>query len=232
MASFKKLSKIYFQNPISNSFVLFIYFACLGVYAGSLVTKYSVDNDNDTDLMKLILVSVNILGFILISFGRHINLYQVFRLKVILYSIYAVLLAGVVVNYTIMVIRFRHPDEPDLEPFGFNVDSLTLAMTLLNDFMFLMVYIFFTSRKVLMLTVMLIVMEAIVFGVSFTLGSDNVIDTINLSATMLTLLFSIVFWTGETILETPRNRFRHFYEDVDMQALNPSHSNQSDKSLA
>ncbi|KAG0007459.1 hypothetical protein BGZ80_004638, partial [Entomortierella chlamydospora] len=189
------------------------------IYIGSICAKFITDNDDDTDLMKLILVTVNILGFVLISFGRHINLYKVFRLKIILIVIYLVLLAGIVMNYNIMVIRFRDPDNQT--PYNFNVDNLTLAMTLLSDFMFLMVYIFFTSRKILMLTVVLIVLEAVVFGVSFTLGSDDVIDTVNLSTSMITLLFSIVFWSGETVLSTPRNRFRHFYEDLDMQNLNP-----------
>ncbi|KAF9165209.1 hypothetical protein BGX21_010185 [Mortierella sp. AD011] len=219
MSHLKKLSKIFFENPIINSFIIFIFIACLGIYIGSICAKFITDNDDDTDLMKLILVTVNILGFVLISFGRHINLYKVFRLKIILVVIYLVLLAGLVMNYNIMVIRFRDPDNQT--PYNFNVDNLTLAMTLLSDFMFLMVYIFFHSRKILMLTVVLIVLEAVVFGVSFTLGSDDVIDIVNLSTSMITLLFSIVFWSGETILSTPRNRFRHFYEDLDMQNLNP-----------
>ncbi|KAF8939565.1 hypothetical protein EDD21DRAFT_374140 [Dissophora ornata] len=219
MTSFKKLSKIFREQPIINSFIVFIFVACLGIYIGSICAKYITDNDNDTDLLKLILVSVNIIGFVLISLGRHINLYRVFRLKIILFVIYTVLLAGIVMNYNIMAIRFRNPD--DETPYNFNVDSLTLAMTLLSDFMFLMVYVFFTSRKILMLTVGLIALEIVVFGVSFTLGSDDVIDTVNLTTSLITLFMSIVFWTGETVLESPRNRFRHFYEDVDMQNLNP-----------
>lgn len=229
MSSFKKLSKIFFEQPIINAFIVFIFIACLGIYIGSICAKFITDNDDDTDLMKLILVSVNILGFVLISFGRHINLYKVFRLKIILVAIYVALLAGVAMNYNVMVIRFRNP--ADQTPYNFNVDYLTLAMTLLSDIMFLMVYVFFTSRKILLLTVVLITLEVVVFGVSFTLGSDDVIDTVNLSTSMITLLFSIVFWSGETILETPRNRFRHFYEDVDMQDLNPESGLHADKSL-
>ncbi|KAF8986352.1 hypothetical protein BGZ46_005537 [Entomortierella lignicola] len=217
MWTIKKLSKIFLENPISNSFIVFIFTACLGIFIGSICAKFITDNDNDTDLMKLVLVSVNVLGFVVISFGRHINLYKVFKLKIILIIIYLVLLAGVVMNYNIMAIRFRDPD--DETPYNFNVDYLTLAMTLLSDFMYLMVYIFFTSRKILLFTVALILLEAVVFGVSFTLGSDDVIDTVNLSTSIITLLFSVIFWTGETVLADPRNRFLHFYEEVDMQVL-------------
>ncbi|KAF9352627.1 hypothetical protein BGX26_009584 [Mortierella sp. AD094] len=218
MLALKKLSIIFLQNPISHSFIVFVFFACLGIYIGSICEKFINDNDNTTDLMKLILVTVNVLGFILISLRRHINLYKVFKLKIILVTTYIVLFAGLAMDYHIMAIRFGNPD--DKTPYNFNVDSLTLALTLLSDSMFLMVYIFFASRIMLKLTMALIALEVVVFCFSLILGSDDVIDTVNLSTSMVTLLFSIVFWSGETILDHPKNRFLHPYEEeVDMQSL-------------
>ncbi|KAG0307765.1 hypothetical protein BGZ98_009837 [Dissophora globulifera] len=230
MTSLKKLSKSYLRNPILNSFFVFIFTACLGVYVAAVYLKVTTDNDNDTEAMKLLLVSVNILGFILISFGRHINLYKVFRLKVVLIVLYIALVVGVVLNYIELALRFHHPDETKA-PLGFNEDLLTLAMTLLSDAMFLMVYIYFSSRKVLISIVVVMVLEIVIFGVSFALDADDLIDLANLTASMFTLVFSIMFWTGETIMESPRNRFRHFYEDVDMQALTYAEANKSNKSL-
>ncbi|KAF8935375.1 hypothetical protein EDD21DRAFT_373569 [Dissophora ornata] len=216
MSYLKKLSKIFFEKPVLNSFILLIFMACLGIYIASLVEKHFHDNDNEADLMKLVLVTVNIIGFTLISLGRHIDLYKVFRLKVILIVIYVVLLVGIIMDYHIMFLRFKNPD--DNTPYNFNVDFLTLAMTLLIDFMYLMVYVFFTSRTILTLTVALIALEIVVFLISCSLGSDHVIDTVNLSTSIITLVFSIIFWSGEASLETP-HRFRHFYEEVDMQSL-------------
>ncbi|KAG0319569.1 hypothetical protein BGZ99_005012 [Dissophora globulifera] len=230
MTSLKTLSKIYLKNPILNSVFLFVFLTCLSVYIAAVVLKVTTDNDNDTEAMKLLLVSVNILGFILISFGRHINLYKVFRLKVVLIVLYIALTVGVVLNYVNLGLRFRNPDETKA-PLGFNEDLLTLAMTLLSDTMFLMVYIYFSSKKALISIVVLIVLEIVIFGVSFALNADDLIDLANLTASMFTLALSITFWTGETIIESPRNRFRHFYEDVDMHALTHADANKSSKSL-
>ncbi|KAF9152712.1 hypothetical protein BGX20_005073, partial [Mortierella sp. AD010] len=218
MLSLKKLSIIFLQNPTSNSLIVIVFFACLAIYIGSVCEKLINDNDNNTDLMKLILVTVNIFGFILISLRRHINLYKVFRLKIILVITYIALLTGLIIDYHIMAIRFKNPE--DNTPYNFNVDFLTLALTLLSDSMFLMVYIFFASRVMLKLTMTLIALELVVFCLSLILGSDDVIDIVNLSTSMVTLMFSIVFWSGETILDHPTNRFLHPYEEeVDMQSL-------------
>ncbi|KAG0308273.1 hypothetical protein BGZ98_008444 [Dissophora globulifera] len=224
MWTLKKLSIIYSQNPVVNSLIVVVLTTCLGIYISSIHAKLIYDDDVQTDLMKLILVTVNVFGFLLISFGRHKNIYEVFRLKVLLFSIYAILLVGLSLNYVIMVMRFRDPENET--PLGFDVDSLTWAMTLLGDIMFLTIYVFFRSRKIMMLTMGLITFEILVFGVSFVLGTDDVIDTVNLSTSMVTLLFSIIFWSGETIMDGPDSRFQHFYEDVDMQMqpLNPTQS--------
>ncbi|KAG0315885.1 hypothetical protein BGZ99_007185 [Dissophora globulifera] len=230
MATFQKLVTIFSRNPILNSFILFMLLACLGIFVRAIVSKFATEDDNQTDLMKLILLTVNICGFVLISLGRHINLYQVFRLKVVLLTTYVVLFVGVVVNYMIMTIRLRHPEIEN--PLGFNVDSLTLAMTLLSDSMFLQVYIFFRSTKILMLTVILMTIEMVVFGVSFYLGTDDVIDVVNLSTSMVSLLFSVIFWTGDTVFEGHGKKFVHFYENVDdMQTLHSVQGSESSKSI-
>ncbi|KAJ3338761.1 hypothetical protein HDU93_009074 [Gonapodya sp. JEL0774] len=103
-------------------------------------------------------------------------------------------------------------------PYGFNSDYLTLSLTLLIDLVYLVLYFVFRTRtkRILLITIGLILIEIAMFVAASKSGNDFAIDTVNLITPVVTAALSAIFWTGVIVNQDYGQMFYDFYERLDL----------------
>jgi len=214
--AFEKLRAFLFrkESRALNSVILFLLALCISLFIAAICEKWTIDDDDITDLLKILLVTMNVVIFVIITIQKRDVVRRVRNITFVLTAFLLTLSGGIILDYYIMAIRFENDD--DFQPLDFNADFLVLALTMLTDVLYLSLYIFFNHKRVLLITVGLIILEIVVFGVSFTVGSDDIIDTVNISTSMVTAIMSMIFWSGLLTVEGSNVIFYDFYERLDL----------------
>lgn len=197
------------QNKYVNFVVAALILANPTFYIAAMVEKWAKSNDSHTDIFKLVLILINYASFAGCVFLNKSEIANVKPFYISLFVLLVPFLVAVSINCYLLNQELIGNDT------WFNVDYLSMALTFTNDLLFLVLYTVFRNIRAFSLTAVLVVTEAAVFGTAFTQGNDDVIDTVNLTVTVVTAALSIVFWSGR--LATRNGRV--YFDDYMMIAM-------------
>ncbi|KXS14939.1 hypothetical protein M427DRAFT_135404 [Gonapodya prolifera JEL478] len=247
----KRFVKFYKQHPISNSVVFLFLGLILAFMVTGLIFKFSVDDDNTTEVFKLLMVGINGTTFFVILFQKRESIRRSWTLIAFVLAVFVFFYGTLGFNANILGIRFTQAkarsmsnmdtgamdddddgdnmptsgtgktmtgEEDDQNPYGFNSDFLTLGLTLLIDVVYLVLYFFFRTRtrRIILVTSALILLEVVMFVVAHFAGSDRGIDAVNLVVPVVTGALSVIFWTGCIVNDEQGQMFYDYYERLDL----------------
>jgi hypothetical protein len=199
-----------------NIFILTLISLQVLLYVTAVSIKWTIDIDGIADSLKLILVCTYITNFYSIVWQkRECILEYSSKLPLIFGGFFILLTSTVAFNWFLISAEIHNDDF-----YALNNDNFTLGITIGTDLMYLIFYFYFKSFKALALTSFLLVIEVIVMGVSQTLDSDAVIDTMNLTVMMVTSFMALFLWSGKIAIVDGRARFYDLSEREDLMSEN------------
>ena len=197
-----RFSKFFVQDTKFNVFVFSTLIINLALYIGAVYLK-SIDSELSNfgfkvDFFKLFLVWSNILLMSGLLLQKKIG-YSATWIKSTFVTSLAILNIGATLNLYLLVSNSdQFKGEGKL--FDFQLDFLTLALTIFTDLVYLALYVIFKSKRAVALTFFIILIEAFIFVFCMRLGTDFAIDVGNLTISMATTVIALPLWGAKVVL--------------------------------
>lgn len=189
------------KEKCSAPFVALLVLINVGVFISGCLIKLNYGLDTIVDALKLCMVSNNIILLNLLLHQKRILSYGTMKLKYLFITFVGILttmaLVALVLEYKVAVSH----NSTFQEVAGAQKDYILLGTSLATDLSYLILYILFKSTRASLCTVVLIVVEMVIFGVAANAGSDAAIDIANLVIALITGILSLLLWTAKVALD-------------------------------
>lgn len=197
----------------------------ISIFIAAICEKFAGGIDTTVDFLKLTLVWMNLIIMSVLLYQKNFFYFGILWQKVLLSFGIVTLYSLCMLNLFILILdSMSTDDKPNNSFLPYSYDFLTLGITLGNDILYLVIYHVFQSRRALIATVTLIIIEFVIFASCANTGSDEAIDTANAVLSLITFVLALMLWSAKVSLNSDGTplEFKDYFErdDLDDDHLN------------